>query len=64
MSAISFLADPVEAYTVGVIYWILGIGHALGIPFVAHFFAPYFHKLKLVSAYEVNPVESVTFEIF
>ncbi|KAK2192149.1 hypothetical protein NP493_37g03020 [Ridgeia piscesae] len=30
LSAISFLSDPVEVYYHGVIYWVIGVGYALG----------------------------------
>ncbi len=37
----------------GAIYWFLGVGYVLALPFVAEFFAPVFHRLRLVSAYEI-----------
>lgn len=53
-SAISFLADPVEVYYHGAIYSILAIGYALGLIPAAHWFAPHFHRLNIVSCYEVR----------
>ena len=53
-SAISFLGDPVEVYYQGLMYWIIGIGYCVALPLVAHFFAPMFHKMKVVSANEVR----------
>ena len=41
----------------GAIYWFLGLGYILALPFVAEIFAPAFQKMKLVSAYEVRDVE-------
>lgn len=54
MSAISVLGDPVETYKFGAVYWMTGFGCSLAFPLVAHVFAPYYHKLKIISAYEVG----------
>ncbi len=53
-SAISFLSDPVEVYYQGLMYWIIGIGYCVALPLVAHFFAPMFHRMRVVSANEVR----------
>ncbi len=53
-SAIAFLGDPVEVYYQGLMYWAIGLGYCLGLPIVAHFFAPMFHKMRVVSVNEVT----------
>ncbi len=54
MSAISILGNPVELYYFGVVYWVLTLGNILALPIVAHFVAPVFYKLKVVSANQVR----------
>ncbi len=54
LSAISFLSDPVELYYYGIMYWVVGIGYALGPLVAAHFIAPVFHNMKVVSVNEVS----------
>ncbi len=53
-SSISFLANPVELYYVGVVYWATALGYSLAMVAVAHVMAPVFHKMKVVSANEVR----------
>ena len=54
LSAISFLGDPVEVYNYGSIYIFLGVGYCLSLPLIAHYFAPKYHKLGLISVFEVS----------
>ena len=54
MSAISFLADPVEMYTYGTVYLWIGIGYVLGLPHVAHIFIPIYFRIKMISVYQVR----------
>lgn len=54
VSSISFLADPVEVYYYGGIYWILAIGFTAGLPIIAHCFAPILYRMRLTSVYEVS----------
>ncbi len=53
-SATSFMANPFEVYYYGVVYWTSTIGYALAIPVIAHFIAPVFHNMTVVSANEVR----------
>ncbi len=53
-SALSFIANPVELYYYGAVYFTSIIGYCLAMPVVAHFVAPVFHKMKVVSANEVR----------
>jgi hypothetical protein len=54
LSAVSFIGDPVEVYHYGVVYWIIGIGYCIGLPAVAHVFAPVYFRMRLTSVFEVN----------
>ncbi len=54
MSAITLLGNPVELYYFGVVYWVYTLGNAAGLPIVAHFVAPVFHKMKVVSVNQVR----------
>ena len=54
ISAISFLSDPVQVYSYGLVYWYVGIGYSLAIIPVAHYFGPKIHRLKVISANEVS----------
>ena len=54
VSAISFIGDPVEVYTYGVIYCVIGLGYIISLPVVAHAFAPVFHELQVISVFEVQ----------
>ena len=54
ISSISFLGDPVESYSYGFIYMLLPLGYILALPVIAFFVAPTFHKLNIISAFEVN----------
>ena len=53
-SAISFIGDPIEVYYHGSIYWATGIGYVLGCVPVAMYFAPTFHRMNIVSCFEVS----------
>ncbi len=53
-SSLSFMANPVEVYYSGVMYWTSALGQALAMPVIAHVMAPVFHKMKVVSANEVS----------
>ena len=59
MSAISFIGDPVECYTYGFIYIMVMFGYVIGVIPAALFFAPKFHEMEIVSAYEVG-ISSIT----
>ena len=51
---ITFLAVPVEVYNYGLAFCGMMIGTAISTVVIAHFFAPAFHRLKIVSVYEVT----------
>ena len=53
MSAISFIADPVEAYNFGSVYMYMGLGYMLAPPLVALTMASPLHKFQNISMYEV-----------
>ena len=53
ISAITILAEPVEAYTYGASYLFLILGLGCAVTWVAEVFAPFFHSQKLISAFEV-----------
>ena len=52
-SAITFLGEPVEAYTFGAGYLFVILGLACAIPWIAEVFAPFYHSQNLISAFEV-----------
>ncbi len=52
-SAVSVLGFPQEMYKYGTMYWIIGASYFICQPLSAHIFVPFFHNLKLTSAYEV-----------
>ena len=54
ISAISFLADPVEVYFYGSVYWYLALGIGLGLLPVALYYAPRYHGMTFISACEVG----------
>jgi len=56
LSAVSFIGDPVEVYHYGIVYWIIGIGYCIGLPAVAHVFAPVYFRMRLTSVFEVRDV--------
>ena len=60
-SAIAFLGEPVEVYYYGGIYLFIGIGYLVGLVPVAIYFAPMFHKLQLVSCFEVSQPNSIIY---
>jgi len=51
-SAISILGFPQEMYLFGSMYWLIGISYFFTQPFAAFVFVPFFHNLKITSAYE------------
>lgn len=53
LSSISFLGDPVEVYYYGAIYWSMTLGFLIGLPIIAHVFAPILYRMKLISVCEV-----------
>lgn len=54
LSAVSFIADPVEVYHFGVVYAVIGVGYCVGLPAVAHVFAPVYFRMRLTSVFEVG----------
>ena len=52
-SAISFLSDPVQVYTYGLVYWYIGIGYGLAMIPVAHYFGPKLYHMRIISVNEV-----------
>lgn len=40
-------------YKFGTMYWMIGISYFISKPLAAEIFVPFFHRLKLTSAYEV-----------
>ncbi len=54
LSSISFMGNPVEIYYFGVMAWLLALGQPLALPLVAEFLAPIYHKMKVVSVYQVK----------
>ncbi len=54
MSSISLIGNPVELYYFGVVAWLLTLGQVLALPVVAEFLAPVYHKMKVVSVYQVK----------
>ena len=53
-SSIAFLADPVEVYFYGAIYWIVGLGYVLGLVPIVLYFAPRFYRINFLSINEVR----------
>ncbi|ELT91924.1 hypothetical protein CAPTEDRAFT_52554, partial [Capitella teleta] len=53
MSSVAFLGDPVEVYYYGSSYLAMIIGGTLGMIPVAHIFAPKFHEMHFLSAFEL-----------
>ena len=56
LSAITYIADPVEVYTRGSGYWGMILGYMTAIIFAVHFIIPIFHKARVISTYEVSIV--------
>ena len=54
ISSVSFLGDPVESYSYGFIYMLLPLGYIVALPVIAFFIAPKFHKLNIISGFEVD----------
>ena len=53
-SAISVLGFAQEMYLYGTMYWLIGASYFITQPFAAHVYVPFFHRLKITSAYEVT----------
>ena len=53
-TTVPLLTGPVEVYNFGIAYWGLIPGSLLAFLVVAHLCAPIFHRLQLVSTYEVS----------
>lgn len=51
-SAVSILGFSQEMYLFGTMYVIIGASYFITQPFAAHTYVPFFHKLKITSAYE------------
>ena len=52
-SAISILGFSLEMYRFGSMYILIGVSYFITQPFAAFFYVPFYHKLKITSAYEV-----------
>ncbi len=44
-------------YLFGTMYVLIGLSYFITQPFAAHVYVPFFHNLKITSAYEVNCAE-------
>lgn len=53
-SAISVLGFAQEMYLYGTMYWLIGASYFITQPFAAHVYVPFFHRLRITSAYEVT----------
>ena len=53
-SAISVIGFSQEIYVYGSMYWLMGASYFITQPFAAHIFVPFFHQMKITSAYEVS----------
>lgn len=51
-SAISILGFSQEMYLYGSMYWLIGVSYFFTQPFAALVYVPFFHNLKITSAYE------------
>lgn len=51
-SAVSVLGFSHETYRYGSMYLIISLSYIITQPFAAHIFVPFFHRLKITSAYE------------
>lgn len=51
-SAISILGFSQEMYLYGSMYWLIGFSYFITQPIAALIYVPFFHNLKLTSAYE------------
>lgn len=54
MSAITVLGVPTEMYVFGSQYWLVALSGLLTYPVTCYVFLPFFHNMKLTSAYEVR----------
>ena len=57
-SAVSVLGFSREVYTFGSMYLLIGLSYFITQPFAAHVYVPFFHRLKITSAYEVTFTEN------
>ena len=53
-SSIFIVGVPAEIYYYGTMFFFIGVGYALFLPFGAHVFVPIFHKMEMTSANEVS----------
>lgn len=53
-SAVSVLGFSMEMYKYGSMYLIIGLSYFFTQPFAAQVYVPFFHRLKITSAYEVS----------
>lgn len=53
-SAISILGFSQEMYKFGTMYWLIGFSYFLTQTIAAQIYVPFYHDLKITSAYEVN----------
>jgi Na+/proline symporter len=58
-SAVSLLGYAHEMYRFGSQYWLYGLSYFITQPFSAHVYLPFFHRLKLTSAYEVIEIQFI-----
>ncbi|MCL4149420.1 UNVERIFIED_CONTAM: hypothetical protein GTU68_067184 [Idotea baltica] len=54
VSAITIMGNAGEMYAHGTQLWVMDVGMALGMYFVAKFFIPIFYPLKMISLYHVS----------
>jgi hypothetical protein len=53
-SAVSILGFALEMYRFGSMYLLIGMSYFITQPFAAAVYVPFFHRLKITSAYEVK----------
>jgi sodium-coupled monocarboxylate transporter 8/12 len=53
-SAVSVLGFSLEMYKFGSMYLLIGLSYFITQPFAAQVYVPFFHRLKITSAYEVT----------
>jgi len=54
MSAITVLGVPTEMYVFGSQYWLVALSGIMTYPVTCYVFLPFFHNMKLNSAYQVS----------
>ncbi len=58
-SAVSILGFSTEMYQHGSMYWLMGFSYFITQPIAAHVFVPFYHRLRITSAYEVTLASAV-----